>query len=128
MDNMKPPIDAVSEDRREETATDDEAGRPNCRGARGGGQRGSSCGRRGRSGPQHRGGMTSHTRQLGGPAFMHGPSPAGPHECGYGRRMPFMHGYMVTFMPFMRGYLPCTDWPCQPSAHSPDPTPTTPDD
>ena len=23
-------------------------------------------------------------------------------------------------------YLPCTDWPCQPSAHSPDPAPTTP--
>ena len=23
-------------------------------------------------------------------------------------------------------YLPCTEWPCQPSAHSPDPAPTTP--
>ena len=90
MDNIKPPIDAVSEDRRKETATDDESGRPNCRSAREGGQRGSSCGRQGRSGPQHRGGMTSHMRQLGGPPFMHGPSPAGPHECGYGRRMPFM--------------------------------------
>ena len=92
MDNMKPPIDAVSEDRREETATDDDTGRPNCRGAREGGQRGSSCSRRGRSGPQNRGGITSHMRQLGGPPFMHGPSPAGPYECGYGRKMPLMRG------------------------------------
>ncbi|KAI0238658.1 hypothetical protein LSAT2_010616, partial [Lamellibrachia satsuma] len=109
MDNMKPLIDAVLEDRREETATNDDTGRPNYRGAREGGQRGSSCGRRGRSGQQNRGGMTSHMRQLGGPPFMHGPSPAGPYECGYGRRMPLMRrlpGYRQRKCPWGRQLSP----------------------
>ena len=50
---MKPLVDDVSGDRREEATTDDEAGRPDCRGARQGGQRGSSYGRHGRSRPPH---------------------------------------------------------------------------
>ena len=69
MDNMKPLIDAVSGDRREEATTDDEAGRPDCRGARQGGQRGSSCGRHGRSGPPHWVGMMSYMGPPCGPSW-----------------------------------------------------------
>ena len=66
---MKPLIDAVSGDRSEEAATDEEAGRPDRRGARQGGQRGSSCGRHGRSGPPHWVGMMSHMGPPCGPSW-----------------------------------------------------------
>ena len=108
MDNMKPLIDAVSGDRREEAATDDEAGRPDCRGARQGGQRGSSCGRHGRSGPPHWVGMMSYIDPLCGPSWgppreprsgqpcrsACGPS-CGPRcgpRCGQPVGLPFMYG------------------------------------
>ena len=115
MDNMKPLIDAVSGvsvDRREGAGTADEAGRPDCRGARQGGQRGSSCGRHGRSGPPHWVGMMSHMeapcgpswtspcesscgRRCGpryGPSFMCGPSGFGPIQCPWSAGPSFMHG------------------------------------
>ncbi len=66
---MKPLIDAVSGERREEAATGEEAGRPDCRGARQGGQRGSSCGRHGRRGPPHWVGMMSHMGPPCGPSW-----------------------------------------------------------
>ena len=77
MDNMKPLVDAVSGDRREEATTDDEAGRPDCRGARQGGQRGSSCGLHGRTGPPHWVGMMSHMGPPCGPSWG---SSWGPHS------------------------------------------------
>ena len=77
MDNMKPLIDAVSGDRREEAATDDEARRPDRRGARQGGQRGSSCGRHGRSGPPPWVGMMSYNDPSWGSSW--GP-PCEPHN------------------------------------------------
>ena len=79
---MKPLIDAVSGDRREEATTDDEAGRPDCRGARQGGQRGSSCGRHARSGPPHWVGMTSPMGPPSGPSW--GPPSGLPcgRQCG----------------------------------------------
>ena len=131
MDNMKPLIDAISEDRREETATDDEVGRSNCLGAREGGQRGSSCGRRGRSGPPHWAGMTSHMGlscgQPGGtpygppwgqpgrppcgpPSFSHGSSGFGPMECPRGRGPPFMNGPPQWSCPWDRGMPPMHDF------------------
>ncbi|KAK2182235.1 hypothetical protein NP493_362g02025 [Ridgeia piscesae] len=108
MDNMKPLIDAVSGDRREEAATDDEAGRPDCRGASQGGQRGSSCGRYGRSGPPHWVGMMSYIDPPWGSSWgppcepcsgqpcrpSYGPScgrRCGP-RCGQPNGPPFMYG------------------------------------
>ena len=82
MDHMKPLVEDVSGDKREEATMDDEAGRPDCRGARQGGQRGSSYGRHGRSGPPHWVGMTSPKGPPFGPSW--GP-PSGPpcwRQCG----------------------------------------------
>ena len=131
MDNMKSLIDAVSDDRREDTATEDEAGQPNCRGAREGGQRGSSCGRRGPSGPPHWAAMTSHMGlscgpqggppcgplrgqpsgpPCGPPSFIHGSSGFGPMECPRGRGPPFMNGPPQWACPCDRGMPPMNDF------------------
>ncbi|KAI0238657.1 hypothetical protein LSAT2_010615 [Lamellibrachia satsuma] len=108
MDNMKPLIEAVSDDRKEDTATEDEAGQPNCRGAREDGQRWSSCGRRGPSGPPHGAAMTS---QPGGPpSFIHGSSRFGPMECPWGRGPPFTNGPPQWACPWDRGMPPMNDF------------------
>ena len=112
MDNMKPLIDAVSGDTREEAATDEEAGRTDRSGARQGGQTGSSCGRQGHSGPPHWVGMMSQMgppcgpscgpscgRRCGprcgqptGPPFMYGPSGFGLGQCPWNTGPSFMQG------------------------------------
>ena len=109
---MKPLIDAVSGDTREEAATDEEAGRTDRSGARQGGQTGSSCGRQGHSGPPHWVGMMSQMgppcgpscgpscgRRCGprcgqptGPPFMYGPSGFGLGQCPWNTGPSFMQG------------------------------------
>ena len=95
MDNMKPLIEAVSAvsgDRREEAATDDEAGRPDRRGARQGGHRGSSCGRHGCSGPPHWVGMMSYIEAPCGPSWTPPCDSSCGRRCGPRYGPPFMYG------------------------------------